>query len=370
MIPKYIVSLAAAVLILSAIASTMQFAMRSQVQSGKAVEETWYLEFTLDADSTHTYRINPDLKTALEEGITFVSDGPVRINSTYAAVTPKDVSWSENRQRITSTGGGLAARVKWETPVDSANGAHGNIFIRFPDLQELTRNVNFHSGSYQKDDRGRWVLRQVTTYRNSVSLSFARFVFALAAGLPFAIVLQSVFWAFQLAREKKSRIAAFPQQGSQLPRIYYPDPIAEWTIWTLLVGIISGFMASMLAGFSVYDGFLSSSMIWFIYGIVAAGAVIAAVCAYFTGAYLLTVRVDADSISYARGRGDLQWVTARWADVLQATQKSRTYRGTRREWVEIEFRDKRKKLKLRETIMGYPALRDFIFSLFTQRSSV
>ena len=291
----------------------------------------------------------------------------MQIASASVNVTPKDVSWTENRKTITSTGAGLAAKVKWETATNSADGAHGNIYIRFPDLQKLTRNVNFHFGGYQKDSHGRWLLRQVTTYRNSLALSFARFFFALGVGFPLAIVLQSIFWAFQLAREKKSRIAAFPAQGSQMSRNYYPDPIAEWITWTVWFGMFGG--AGLVAGLSAYDGFPSSTTIWLIYGILAAGFVIAAICAYFTGAYLLTVRVDADSISYARGRGDLQWFTARWGDVLQATQKSRTYRGTRREWVELEFKDMRKKLKLRESIVGYPALRDFIFSLFTQRSN-
>ena len=46
-------------------------------------------------------------------------------------------------------------------------------------------------------------------------------------------------------------------------------------------------------------------------------------------------------------------------------QKSRTYRGNTTYWIELEFNDKRKKLKIEQTIEGYPALRDILMSVFT-----
>jgi hypothetical protein len=79
---------------------------------------------------------------------------------------------------------------------------------------------------------------------------------------------------------------------------------------------------------------------------------------------LLTVRVESSGIAYARGRGDLQWLTAAWGEILHLVQKSRTYRGNTRYWVEIEFKDKRKKLKLTSDIEDYPALRDLLLRIF------
>jgi hypothetical protein len=362
MIARYVASLAATVVLTTLFCSTLRFATRSQVLSGKAVEESWKLFFTIDADSSHMYEIDGRLKKSLEEGITFVAEGPVRVDSSSFVITPQEITWTENRTRKTAPGAVLAVQVKWETPADSPDGAHGFIYASLP---ILPGSFSIHSGDFSWDNK-RLVLREVTTNRSSSSLFFARFGFALAAGLPLGIVLHSIGWGFLLSREKKSRIAALPPQGSQIPRTFYPNPIAEWSTWTFVLAI-AGVLGCLLVFLS--GDFLSSSMIWFIYIALAVGAVIALICTYFTGRSLMTVRIDADSISYARGRGDLQWVMARWADVLQATQKSRTYRGTRREWVEIEFRDKKKKLKLSENIMGYPALRDFIFSLFAQRSS-
>jgi hypothetical protein len=362
-IAKYIATLAAAVLALALVFSTLRFATRSQELSGKAVDETWKLEFTLDADRDHTYRVSPRLQSALEDGITFVTAGPVRVVSSSVEITPKDVSWTENRTLYTSPGAGLVAHVKWDTPADSANGAHGTIFIHFPEIPGLNgKGPTFHSGGYQRDGQGRYELREVTTYSSGILISLARFLFALAAALPLAIIAHCIFWGFQLKSEKRVRIAALPPQGSGLPRTFYSNPILEWISWTLWIGI-AAFIGAIMAVFSVYDGFMSSSMVWFVYIALGVGAVIALTAAYFAGKSALTMRVEANGIAYAHGREDLQWLTAGWSDLL-LSQKSRTYQGNRREWLELEFKDNRKKLKVTEDVEGYAALRDLLLSVF------
>jgi hypothetical protein len=367
MIPKYLATLVLAVCLVTVAASSLQFATRSQVLAGKAVDETLKIEFTIDADSSHTYKISPRIKQFLEEHINFYAEGPARIVSAKIEITPKDVSWSENRSTITSTGAAMTARLQWDTPADSANGAHGYIYINFPEVPGLEgRAATFHSGGYQKDDKGRYVICEVTTYRDAFQLSLARFGFALAVGIPFGALLHTIFWAFLLKGEKRSRMAELPPQGSGLPRTFYPNPIVEWTLWLLLFG--SGALTtSMMAAFSVYDGFMSSTVIWVIGIMLAIMAAIALTAAYFTGRALLTVRVDTNGISYARGRGDLQWRNAAWTDILLFREKSRTYRGSTTYWIELEFNDKRKKLKIGQSLEGYPALRDILMSVFTAK---
>jgi len=367
MIPKYLATLALTVSLVALAASSLQFATRSQVLAGKAVDEALKIEFTIDADSRHTYKISPRIKQFLEEYVSFYAEGPPHVVSAKVEITPKDVSWSENHSTITSTGGAMAARFQWDTPADTANGAHGNIYLNFPEIPGLEGKVpTFHSGGYQRDDKGRYVIREVTTYRNAFLLSFARFVFALAAGVPFGVLLHTIFWAFVLKSEKRSRLAELPPQGSGLPRTFYPNPITEWTVWLMVFGI-GAFTAGMMASFSVYDGFMSSTFIWVIYIIMAVTAAIALPAAYFIGKSLLTVRVDTNGISYARGRGDLQWLNAAWSDIALFRQKSRTYRGNTSYWIELEFKDKRKKLKIGQTLEGYPALRDILKSVFTAK---
>ena len=365
MIPKYFATLAAVVFLVTLAASSLPFATRSQVLCGNSVEETWQLEFTIDADSGHTYAINPRLKQFLEENISFYTDGPARVASAKVDVTPKDVSWSENKKRITSKGGALAARLQWDTAADSANGAHSNIFLKFPGIPWLEgKTASFHSGGFQIDDQGRNIIREVTTYRNTFLLSLGRFIFSLSAGLPFGILLHTLLWAFVLKGEKRLRVAELPSNGPGWPQTFYPDPIAEWIIWLIVLGI-GAFVASMMSGFSVYDGFMSSSFVHFVYGILATVTALALLSVYFTRRSLLTVRVDGSGITYARGRGDdLQWLNAAWGDILLFTRKSQTSRGNTTYWMELEFQDKRKKLKIGQSIRGYSTLRDILSGMF------
>jgi hypothetical protein len=101
------------------------------------------------------------------------------------------------------------------------------------------------------------------------------------------------------------------------------------------------------------------------YIIVAIAAAIAIAAAHYTAKSVLTVRVNASGISYARGRGDLQWLDAPWTGILRFTEKSRTNRGRTTHWIELEFSDGRKKLKIRQSIEGYAALRDMLRNVFT-----
>ena len=161
MLAKYVATLAVAVFLATFAASSLQFATRSQVLGGKAVDEIFRFEFTIDADSSHTYQINPSIKKFLEDNISFYTEGPAHVASATVEVTPKDVSWTENRTTITSTGAGISAHVKWDTPADSANGAHGQIFLNVPEIPGLEgKTPHFHSGGYQKDDKGRYVVRE------------------------------------------------------------------------------------------------------------------------------------------------------------------------------------------------------------------
>jgi hypothetical protein len=364
MIPRYLATLGIAVVLVGFAASSLKFATRARVLSGAAVDEDVKIDFTIDADRSNTYVVSPVMAEYLRQLIRFRTEGPVHVVSSKVEITPKDVSWTENRQTITSTGAALTAQFRWDTPADSANGARGFIYLDFPEYPGLAGKApTFHSGGYQKDDAGRWVIREVTTYQSSLPLSLGRFWFALSAGLPFGIVLHTIGWIFVLKGEKRARIAALPLQGTALPQTFYPDPIAEWTSWLLVLGLGSA-LASLLAGFSIYDGFMSSSLAFVISMIVAGAAAVALVAAYFTGRRLLTVRVESNGIAYARGRGDLQWTNVNWGEVLTITQKSRTYRGSTTYWMELEFNDKRKKLKIQQSIVGYAALRDLLGNVF------
>lgn len=159
--------------------------------------------------------------------------------------------------------------------------------------------------------------------------------------------------------EKRSRISEFPPQGAESGQTFYPSPVAEWAVSLVVLGIGS-FVASMMAGFSILDGFMSSTIATVAYVILASAAGAALLAACLTRKFLLTVRAGPAGIAYARGRGDLQWQHAAWSDIRLLTQKSRTYRGNTTYWIEIEFGDNRKKLKIGQSIVDYPTLRDLL----------
>ena len=221
------------------------------------------------------------------------------------------------------------------------------------------------SGPYQKDNAGRYVIREATTYRSKFQLALARFVFALAAGLPFGVVLHTIGWAFVVKRERRSRLSELQRESGESPQTFYPDPAAEWSSWLLVLGI-GALVSSMLAGFSVYDGFMSSSFALVVYILLGSLAAIAGLVTYLVRKRLLTVRVDSEGISYARGRENLQWISAVWSDILSMAQKSRTYRGNTTHWIEIEFNDSRKKLKIGQSLVGYSTLCNLLASKVAQ----
>ncbi len=362
MIAKYVSTLAATVTVATLVAASLKFATSSQVLSGTALDESLKYEFTINADSSHYYVIGADLAQFLQSHIGFTTEGPPHVVSANVQVTPKQVSWTENRHTITAPGAAMNVQLEWNTPSDSANGSRGSIYFNSPEIPGLEeKTVTLQSGPFQVDSAGRYVIRQVTAYRSASLVAMARFVFALAAGLPFGILLHTLCWAFVLRGEKRTRLSALQPQGAGLPRTFYPNPIAEWYFSLLVLGI-GAFMGSMIAGFSVANGFMSSLMEYFVYIPLAIATACALLVAYFTGKRVLTVRVEPEGISYAQGRENLEWTSALWSNILGATQKSRTYRGNTTYWIEIEFSDNRKKLKIGQSITDYAGLRDLLAS--------
>jgi hypothetical protein len=371
MVPKYIVSLAVTVVVVSLACCALPFVDHARVRSGTVTDEIWYCTFTIDAPNNQTYTVDDQFKAELEKEIAFVGSGPVYIASENLEVTPQKVSWKEGDTNITADGASLVAHVKWGTDATAANGAAGAIRIDFSRLpKDIASSFNFHSGGYQKNnDDGTWEFREVTAYKNGVSLFLGRLALASSAGIPFAIFLHSIWWAvLPVAKEARARVAALTelQNQEQTHRIFYSSPTAEWGAWALALGIITG-VASMIACFSIFDGFLSSQLRTAILVMVAVGVLIAAIAAFAVRASVLTILVDNDGLSYARGRGTLNWIAKKWADLLDAQCKSRTYKGKRSEWVVLKFSDQ-KNLKITEQIKGYPALRDIIMAQYSHQS--
>lgn len=359
MLHKYLLSLFVAVAVITSACSALPFVTRAQVRSGKVVGEVWKFELTIDSGSNSYYQVDDQMKVALERGIKLVGSGAANVISQEVGVTPQKVSWEVGKTQYTADGAAIVAQVQWRTDVGAANGARGEMEIEFPPIGDQgLATISVRSGDYQYEG-DRCVVREVTSYQNATSLFFGQFRLALGAGLPFAILVHSIWWGFVVRREKRARLAALAPAGpDSLPRIFYPNPTAEWSTWTVVVALFAA-VASLMASLCVYSGFMSSTMYWVVLCIQGAGAVIALAITGGVRRSVVTVRVDADTISYARGRGDLKWITARWAALLSVKYKSRTYRGTRTEWMELKFPDGKRR-KIPSGIGDFPALRHVI----------
>jgi hypothetical protein len=223
MIPKYLATLAFVVLLVTLVVSSLPFATRSRVLAGATVDDTETNEFTIDADRLHMYEITPEVATYLKERIQVRAEGPARVVSEKVEITPKNVSWREDREKMSAPGAAMTLPFRWETASDSADGASGVVYLDLPIMPEFgRRTLTLHSGNYHKDAMGRYVIREVTAYRNGFAVAMARLLLALPAGLVWGIGLHCIVWALVLRGEKRVRLAALPPQGSGLPRTYYP----------------------------------------------------------------------------------------------------------------------------------------------------
>lgn len=153
-------------------------------------------------------------------------------------------------------------------------------------------------------------------------------------------------------------MAAFeaePWQPDQ-SRTFPPGDTAEWVGVTTAVAIIGG-IGSLIALLAIHDGYLSTSVNRFLVGVVLFGWLVALITGTIMRRRVVTVRLDADGIALARGRGEPRWVEARWSELRGAAARSRTYRGNVTRWLEIITPDGRL-WKVPSNSIGYQILGD------------
>jgi hypothetical protein len=365
MFSRYLGTLLLVLVVVCGVLSQLPFATRSQVRTGQPVTETWTNEFTLGSPSGKYYVIDDALKRVLEQSITFAGAGPVQVTSADVQITPKDVSWEENKTKYTATGAGMVAHVTWQIPDSAKDGERGDVHVEFPKIPGApSYTTDFHHGAYQKTGDGRWLFREASGYHGSLSLVLARMLYSFSVALPVAILLQGIPWSIYLWRVKKARVAELqpPPGAPPLPRTFYPNPIAEWFGWMMTM-FIFGFVGSMFAAFVLFDNYLSSSFDGFIIVIDILGLAVGLFVVWMARRSVVTVRVDPGEVSVAKGRGEPRWQTASWSQLRCADVKSRTYKGQTSYWVELVFPDGKKR-KVPQSIIGFDALRDLVLERY------
>ena len=74
------------------------------------------------------------------------------------------------------------------------------------------------------------------------------------------------------------------------------------------------------------------------------------------------MRVEPDGIAYARGRENLQWTSATWSNIVGVDTKIPHLSRQNHYWIEVEFNDNQRKLKIPQSITDYAGLRDLLAS--------
>jgi hypothetical protein len=375
MLFKYLVTLVATVVVATLVVASLDCVTASEVLSGQAVSESLQFAFTIDAGGGQYRAIDADLAQFLATHVSFPTQGPPHVVAAKVQVTPQQVSWNDHfanpLTNMTAPGAAMSVQLEWNTAGDSANGSSGSIYLNFPEIPGLEgKTVTIRSGPNQVDSAGRSVIRQVTTYRSAAMVAMARFILALAIGLPFGIILHTVFLGLPLvSREKRAFLSALPPQDAGLPRTFYPDPGTEWFVWLPILGA-SAFAGSIFACSCLSNGLITSGLALGVAIGLPITVAIALPSSYLIGKKVLSVRVESEGIAYARGRGNPQWTSAPWDQVAAITPKSNTYRGHTTNWIEIMFYELDTIKIIDERITDFAGLRNLLASVAKDKMRV
>jgi|GEM_PF-3086327 len=364
MIRRYLVSLLILVVVLCAVFSSFAFVTKAQVGAGAVVDENFHTDFVLPITISpgRYYRVEADVLQNFQQNTKFVASGPIDILSQNIQITTQEVSWKRDKTTITAPGASLQAQVQWRAKTNTDG--QGTIELTFPEYKlEKPYVIDLHSGNFQIDNGHRW-FRETQVYQNGASVFIGRMMFAGILAFPVGLLVHSIWWFFVLMREKRVRVAALAAGSSgALPRTFHPSPIAEF-FWFTVVMSFFGFFGAFICILACTDSYLSLTMFGVVVITEGIGFLIALFVVWCVRRALVTMKLDADGIAFAKGRGELNWVTARWADLREVEVKERVYKGNRTEWVEITFPDGKRRYFSENTVDDYKLVRDTMFALF------
>ncbi len=357
---KYITTLTLITAILALLFSMLPVVTKSHVAVGTVIEESWKHDFVLEAGNDRYYEVDAAMVSGLEQAIQFTGHGALKIRSASLKVTPKQVKWSKGKNRsVTAPGAELATTIRWELPSDVADGTRGEVRIDIPEFNE-----KFHSGSFQRVG-DHYVFREATGYHGAFSLAMGRLGYAFWVAMPVALAIHSLWLLITLPRVQSASAAAEAAAAvtTPLPRLFGANPVAEWQVWVLIMLIFGG-SAALIACVAIFMGFMSSSFLIFIGAILGVGVLVGLLFVWIVSKRVITVKVEAETLSYAKGRGTPRWIQAAWRDVVSVTPKSRKVRHGVNEWLEVVFPGGKKQNFTNTNVTDFKALREVIETLY------
>lgn len=361
----YIVTLIPILAAVAACLSTLAFITLSRVRAGQRVEEAWTLGFVVDPPTGSPRPLDARTTSELARSISFKSSGSIEILSAPIAITRARVSWTLGRTTYTAPGGRLASRVTWRARPDATDGQPGEIDVDVPPSAAVKApyRVNFHTGSYEMTDDGRYVVRQIKAYPTQNRVIVGRCLASLIPAFPIALLLHAIVWPWRLKRAKRAWTAKVtPPDPRALPRTFYPNPISPWVSWTFFA-FVAGIIGSIITAYGIIHREADPMLDHMILVLESITLSIGLLFAWLTARSAPTVHVDRRTIACARGLVRPRCITARWGELRSASPSSKHYRGNTVEWLEITFPDGQR-CKVPSDLIDYETLKDMVVKYY------
>jgi len=356
---RSLLSLLHLALAFSIVGSWLPFAAHCHVLAGATVDEEFAGDCRAYVVPDQFPAVQPKLVPVLQEGVTFVGTGAVKVVSSKLEIPDPNFTRSDRGGYYGTPG---VARVQWTVPPETPAGSRGWIEVKVAPMEREHGFLGSFDSKHTQVRNGKRVFREIVVHRGYLSLIGGRLLYG-AIGLPVALLLHTIWWMRQLRKERPALLAPLlPPDPPKLPCTFHPNPLAEWDGYNLVLVIFSGLGVFML-GLVLWMGFISGIFVGVVLVTLSVGLFFALLMVWWMRRVVVTLKVDADSVAYARGRGPLQWITARWAEMVSVRQRTMTHKGVTHEWIEMVFPGHVKRPIYTKTILHYALVRDTVLAL-------
>jgi hypothetical protein len=351
---RYLLSLLALLVASTLATQFFPFVTHSHVLAGVLVEETFSGQAVAFVSEEKFLGVQARLPSILQENTSFAGTGAVQIIT--GKLELPNPAFTRNRKASNYATPALA-HVQWMARPEGTKGT-----------------VETHSGPiestygfpawFEGPRGGPGSLRQVTVHGSNTALAGGRLLFGLAVVLPIVFTLHTPWWMFFLRREKRTRLPALlPPDPPTLPITFHPSPVHEWQGYTFLLLVFS--IINLFVLFVVRHGIEIGAMPPTL-GVQIVGLLLSLGIFWMLRRGVVTLKLDEQSLSYARGRRPLQWTTNHWADLRAIQVRTVMHKGIKHEWLEIEFAKGQKYPIYHKTILNYPLVRDTLLAMFAK----
>jgi hypothetical protein len=324
MIVKHLISFLVLLAVTCGAFTRLSVIDRKNKLAGAVVEDVYMASILLHKPGTSSYynSFNTQGLRALKESIRFEGGGALRVLSSELELRATMVQWKAQEPNglrdanYSAPGVEMVARVKWQVSPTAADGEAGDIHLAFSKAVSNAACEPLVHGRFEKRDNATFMAAEATAYQSTLAWYLGRCQTALVLALPVAGFFNALIWAVVLhlsVKKLASLRAGEPVAGTY----YFPAPprLDDWRHACIILGLCC--MPAFIPVYSAAaDQHMPSFLSAFILSFCGAGLLFAAAMLVYLPRVVVSVRMDAETISIAKGRREpLQWDTARWEEL-------------------------------------------------------